>query len=75
MLGEVIDVYLPDEYKNGNLIDVMDRTNIGFKVKIDDEIKDIVVKQDEDNVRILKGDTVVINNKNIKRIEDEDYYE
>lgn len=75
MLGEVIEVYIPDEYKNASLIDVMDRTLIGFKIRTDKEIKNIVVKQDEDNSRILKGDTVILDNNTIKLLEDEDYYE
>lgn len=75
MLGEVIEVYIPDEYKNASLIDVMDRTLIGFKIRTDKEIKNIVVKQDEGNSRILKGDTVILDNNTIKLLEDEDYYE
>ena len=75
MLGEVIEVYIPDEYKNASLIDIMDRTLIGFKIRTDKEIKNIVVKQDEDNSRILKGDTVILDNNTIKLLEDEDYYE
>ena len=31
-IGRVIEVFIPEQYKNGNLLDVMDRTNIGFKV-------------------------------------------
>lgn len=75
MLGEVIEVYIPDEYKNASLIDVMDRTLIGFKIRTEKEIKNIVVKQDEDNSRILKGDTVILDNNTIKLLEDEDFYE
>lgn len=75
MLGEVIEVYIPDEYKNASLIDVMDRTLIGFKIRTEKEIKNIVVKQDEGNSRILKGDTVILDNNTIKLLEDEDYYE
>ena len=75
MLGEVIEVYIPDEYKNASLIDVMDRTLIGFKIRTDKEVKNLVVKQDEDNSRILKGDTVILDNNTIKLLEDEDYYE
>ena len=75
MLGEVIEVYIPDEYKNASLMDIMDRTLIGFKIRTDKEIKNIVVKQDEDNSRILKGDTVILDNNTIKLLEDEDYYE
>ena len=75
MLGEVIEVYIPEEYKNASLIDIMDRTLIGFKIRTDKEVKNLVVKQDEDNSRILKGDTVILDNNTIKLLEDEDYYE
>ena len=75
MLGEVIEVYIPEEYKNASLMDIMDRTLIGFKIRTDKEVKNLVVKQDEDNSRILKGDTVILDNNTIKLLEDEDYYE
>lgn len=60
MIGKIIEVYIPEQYKNGNLIDVMDRTNIGFKVKVNDEIVVIEDEQDDINCRFLKGDTVLI---------------
>ena len=39
--GKVIEVYIPEEYKNGNLLDVMDRTNIGFRVLTEEGIKEV----------------------------------
>ena len=60
LYGIVKEVYIPEEYKNGNLLDVMDRTVIGFKVLIDDEIQDFQFEQDEFNVQIMKNDEVLI---------------
>ena len=58
--GIVKEVYIPDEYKNGNLLDVMDRNVIGFKVLIDDEVQDFQFEQNEFNVNIMKNDEVLI---------------
>lgn len=58
--GTVKEVYIPDEYKNGNLLDIMDRNVIGFKILIDDEIQDFQFEQDEFNVKIMKNDEVLI---------------
>ena len=59
-IGKVIEVYIPEQYKNGGLLDVMDRTNIGFKVMTDDGIKDIVLEANELNSKIMKNDLVLI---------------
>lgn len=58
--GKVIKVFIPNEYKNGNLLDVMDRTNIGFKVETSEGIKEIITEQNELNVIIMKNDLVTI---------------
>lgn len=58
--GKVIKVFIPNEYKNGNLLDVMDRTNIGFKVETSEGIKEIITEQNELNAKILKNDLVTI---------------
>ncbi len=59
-VGKVIEVYIPNQYKNWQLLDVMDRTNIGFKVMTNDGIKDIVLKANEINSKIMKNDQVLI---------------
>lgn len=59
-LGTVIEVYIPKQYKNGNLLDIMDRTNIGFKVQTAEEIKTIELEQNEINSNIMKNDRVII---------------
>ena len=64
-IGRVVEVYLPKQYKNGNLLDVMDRTNIGFKVMTENGLKDIVVEVDEDNAKIMKKDLVEITEQTI----------
>ena len=58
--GKVIKVFIPNEYKNGNLLDVMDRTNIGFKVETSEGIKEIITELNELNAKILKNDLVII---------------
>ncbi len=59
-IGKVIEVYIPKQYKNGGLLDIMDRTNIGFKVMTNSGIKDIVVEANEFNAIIMKNDEVLI---------------
>ena len=60
LYGIVKEVYIPEQYKNGNLLDVMDRSVIGFKVLIDDDVQDFQFEQDEFNVQIMKNDEVLI---------------
>lgn len=64
-IGKVIEVFIPEEYKNGNLLDVMDRTNIGFKVITDNGIKKVTQEQDEFNTQIMKDDMVIITEQTI----------
>lgn len=59
-IGKVIEVYIPDEYKNGELLDIMDRPLLGFKVMTDNGIRDIVVKSNYDNAKITKGKLVEV---------------
>ena len=58
--GKVIEISIPNQYKNGNLLDVMDRTNITFKVMTDNGIREIEVEQNEENSTIMKNDLVEI---------------
>lgn len=64
-VGTVIEVFIPEQFKNGNLLDVMDRTNIGYKVKTKEGIKEIVLKQNEFNAEIMKNDDVIITEQTI----------
>lgn len=59
-IGKVVEVYIPDEYKNGELLDIMDRNLLGFKVMTDNGIRDIVVKSNYDNAKITKGKLVEV---------------
>ena len=59
-IGRVIEVYIPEQYKNGNLVDVMDRTLIGFKVMTQDGIKIVETEQNEETAAIMKKDIVEI---------------
>lgn len=76
-LGKVIEVFIPQEYKNNELIDVMDTKNIGFKVKTEDGIKEIIQEQNEFNSNIMKNDTVLITEQTIsnKKFVDIELYE
>ncbi len=74
-IGKVIEVYFPEQFKKGQLIDVMERTITGFKVDIDGNIKDIVVEDNDSNSEIMKDDIVVItedgNNTTIELLGDD----
>lgn len=59
-VGKVIDVFIPKQYKNGNLLDVMDRTNIGFKIVTSNNVKETILEMDEFNSKIMKNDLVII---------------
>ena len=81
VMGRVIDVYIPEQYKNGGLLDIMDRTYIGFKVMTESGLKNVVVESNEDNAKIMKKDVVVITEQevserkiiNIELYDGEDY--
>ena len=64
-IGKVIDVFIPEEYKAGRLVDVMDSTKIGFKVMLEDEIIEIIQEDNEFNANIMMDDMVVITKQNI----------
>ncbi len=59
-IGEVIEIYIPEQYKNGRLLDVMDRTSIGFKVMTNNGVKEIVLEANQFNSKIMKNDLVLI---------------
>ena len=60
ILGKVIEVFIPQQYRNDVLLDVMDRTNIGFKVMTNNGIRKITVESNEFNAKIMKNDIVII---------------
>lgn len=64
-IGKVIEVFIPEEYIGDRLIDVMDSNKIGFKVMLEDEVIEVIEEQNEDNVKIMKNDLVVITKQNI----------
>ncbi len=76
-LGKVIEVFIPQEYKDNKLIDVMDTKNIGFKVMTDNGIKEIIQEQNEFNSNIMKNDIVLITEQTIsnKKFIDIELYE
>ena len=59
-VGKVVEIFIPKQYKNGGLLDVMDRTQIGFKVMTDNGMKEIIEEQNQFNARIMKNDYVTI---------------
>ena len=60
-IGKVLEVYLPKQYKDNKLLlDVMDREYLGFKIKTANGIENIILFQDENNGKIMKGDMVII---------------
>lgn len=65
IMGKVVEVFIPEEYNNGILLDVMDRNNIGFKVDVDGAIKEYTFLQNELNSKIMKGDIVLLIKQNI----------
>lgn len=81
-IGKVMDVSIPEQYKNGGLLDIMDRTNIHFKVMTDNGLKEITVEQNDKNTDIIINDMVEIIEQNISgknfvdiRLYDGDNYE
>ena len=76
-VGKVIEVFMPEQYKDGKLLDVMDRTNIGFKVMTDNGIREFIVEDNEFNARIMKNNLVTIIEQTIsgKNFVDVELYE
>jgi hypothetical protein len=64
-IGKVMDVYIPEQYKNNDLLDVMDRTNIAFKIMTNNSLKEVTLEQNEENATIMKNDLVEIIEQNI----------
>lgn len=61
MVGRVIEVFIPEEYKNNELIDVMASNKIGFQVMLDeDKVITVVMEQDEYNTGIFREDLVKV---------------
>lgn len=59
-IGKVIEIYIPEQYKNNNLLDIMDRTNVTFKIMTNNGLKEVMVEQNEENAMIMKNDLVEI---------------
>lgn len=66
MIGKVREIFVPND----------DLDMIGFKVQLDDEIIEIIQKQDQDNCKIYREDKVFISYKDdlieIKKMNDEE---
>ena len=59
-IGKVIEIYIPKQYKDNALLDVMDRNNITFKIMTNDGLKEVTIKQNEESASIMKNDLVEI---------------
>ena len=59
-IGKVIDIYIPEQYKNNALLDIMDRNNITFKILTNNGLKVITAQQNDENANIMKNDLVEI---------------
>ena len=68
-IGTVMEIFIPKEYKNGILLDVMARTKLGFKIKTKEGIREIIVEANEINSSILKNDPVMIIEQNVSNKE------
>lgn len=69
IIGKVIEVYIPEQYKNNNLLDVMDRNLIGFKVMTEEGLKIVETEQNEENATIMKKDIVEIIEQTISNVD------
>ena len=59
-IGKVVEVWIPEQYQDEKLLDVMDRNQIAFRVITDQGEKEIVTDQNECTSNIMKEDTVMI---------------
>ena len=77
MIGKVIGVFIPEQSKKGSVLDVMDRTNIGFIIKTPNEILTILEEQNDNNSMIMKNDIVSVTKQTIdgKKFIDLELYE
>ena len=60
IIGKVVEVFIPEEYKDGILLDVMDRNNIGFRIDVDGKVQEYIYEQNDLNSKIMKGDIVLL---------------
>lgn len=58
MIGRVVEVFIPEENKNSQLVGVMNSKKIGFKININGKIVTIILEQDELNAEIFREDLV-----------------
>ena len=72
-IGKVIDIFIPTEFdKNNNLVK-SDR--IGYRILINSELITLIEKQNKDNIKIKKDDTVILKEDEIDEYKLELYKE
>ena len=67
--GKVMKVFIPKQYKNDILLDVMDRTNVGFEILVNGKIKEFIFNADKNTGSIKKEDYVIIRRQTISNKE------
>lgn len=58
--GKVLEIFIPEEYKDGHLLDIMERSNIGFKILTADGVVEYITEINDTNANILKDDIVIV---------------
>ena len=58
--GKVLEIFIPEEYKDGHLLDIMERSNIGFKILTADGVGAYITEMNDTNANILKDDIVIV---------------
>lgn len=58
--GIVIEIFIPEEYHNGVMLDAMHSKKIGFKVLSGNDIFEIIESQNKENIKIYVDDIVKI---------------
>ena len=58
--GIVIEIFIPEEYHDGVILDAMHSKKIGFKVLSGNDIFEIIEIQNKENIKIYVDDIVKI---------------
>ena len=67
--AKVLDIQIPKQYINDQLVDIIERDKILFKISSPEGIENIEVKQNKYNTRIHIDDEVLITKQTISNIE------
>jgi len=67
--AKILDIQIPRQFINNQLLDIIDRDKIQFKVMTQDGIENIELKQNEDNTKLHIDDEVLITKQTISNID------